>query len=184
MEESDLLLVLAWRNEPRIRSAMYTEREISLAEHKQWFGKTQQEGYCGKHFVFCFDDNPLGVVNFTAVSQEHKRLNWGFYLGAEDVPRGSGLIMGFLALQEAFEGMGMHKVVGEVLEKNEKSFRYHLRLGFLQEGCLKEHIFKENTGYLDVFCFGYLLSHWQEMRRLLIETMQKQFQIEGAVWCE
>lgn len=180
MEEADLLLVLSWRNAPRIRSAMYTEHEISLEEHKYWFGRTQQEGYCGKHFVFCCDDTSVGVVNFTAISQEHKRLSWGFYLGAEDAPRGSALIMGFLALQEAFEGMGMHKVVGEVLEKNEKSFRYHQRLGFLQEGCLKEHIFKENTGYLDVFCFGYLQSHWQEMKRQLIETIQEQFQIEGA----
>ena len=180
MEEADLLVVLTWRNKPSIRAAMYTEHEISLEEHNQWFCKTQQKGYCGRHFVFCCDDTPLGVVNFTAISQRHRRLNWGFYLGVEDAPRGSALLMGFLALQEAFERMNMHKVVGEVLEKNEKSFRYHQRLGFLQEGCLKEHIFKEKTGYLDVFCFGYLESHWQEMKGQLIEIMREQFQIEGA----
>lgn len=184
MEEKDISLVLAWRNKPRIRSAMYTEHEISLEEHMRWFHRTQQEGYCGKHFLFCLDEVPLGVVNFTAISHEHKRLSWGFYLGAEDAPRGSALVMGFLALQEAFERMNMHKVAGEVLENNEKSFRYHQRLGFLQEGCLKEHIFKEKTGYLDVFCFGYLESHWEEMKRQLIERMREQFELEGAGWYE
>ncbi|WP_018702262.1 UDP-4-amino-4,6-dideoxy-N-acetyl-beta-L-altrosamine N-acetyltransferase [Anaeromusa acidaminophila] len=175
MEEADLLVVLTWRNKPSIRAAMYTEHEISLEEHKHWFYKTQQKGYCGKHFVFCCDDIPLGVVNFTAISQKHRRLNWGFYLGVDDAPRGSALVMGFLALQEAFERMEMHKVVGEVLEKNEKSFRYHQRLGFLQEGCLKGHIFKEYDGYLDVVCFGYLIDYWTNIKDSLIAEIREKY---------
>ena len=173
MEEKDLLLVLSWRNKPSIRSAMYTEHEISLEEHKLWFCKTQQKGYGGKHFIFCLDEHPLGVVNFTAISREHKRLNWGFYLGEEEAPRGSSSVMGFLALREAFENMQMHKVVGEVLENNEKSLRYHQRLGFLQEGCLKEHIFKEKEGYLDVVCFGYLSKQWEKIKQILLNELEE-----------
>lgn len=178
MEEDDLLLVLSWRNQPSIRTAMYTEHEISLEEHQRWFQRTQEAGYAGKHYLCCCDKVPFGVVNFTDISRQHHRLHWGFYMGAAKRPPGGATAMGFLALREAFETLGIHKVIGEVLGNNAKSLRYHQRLGFLQEGLFKEHVFKAQEGYVDVICFGYLVGRWAQQKKRLLAELEDSFQIE------
>ena len=43
MAEEDLTMVLAWSNHPEVRRFMFTQHEISLEEHTQWFMRAVQE---------------------------------------------------------------------------------------------------------------------------------------------
>lgn len=167
--EVDLPLLLKWRNTASIREAMYNNHEILREEHYSWFKRTQTENYNGKHYLFKKNDIPLGVVNFTDVSMENKRLSWGFYIGNPQAPRGTGTLMGIAALDLAFLNMGMHKVCGEVLEVNKKSMKYHERLGFEREGFLREHICRDNH-YLGIVVYGLLYEHWISRRQALLEV--------------
>lgn len=60
----------------------------------------------------------------------------------------------------AFDEMGLHKVIAGVLDGNEASMRVLEKLGFEQEGVLREH---ENSfgEYKDRYLFGLLRSEWQ-----------------------
>lgn len=157
MEHRDLELVLTWRNAPDVRRFMYTQHEISLAEHISWFDRASQDP---KHHLFIFEQEgrPQGFINLheTAVGAI---ADWGFY-AAPDAAKGIGRQLGLNALNHAFIQLGLHKVCGQALAYNERSIQFHLRLGFLQEGVLREQHY-DGEQYHDIVCFGLLANEWQ-----------------------
>ena len=43
VSEDDLTMVLSWRNHADVRRYMFTQHEISLDEHRNWFAKASQD---------------------------------------------------------------------------------------------------------------------------------------------
>jgi len=157
MVHADLERVLAWRNHPNVRRYMYTQHEITLAEHQRWFERSLPDPK--KHLlVFEANHQPLGFVNFNAAANEGIA-DWGFY-AAPDAPKGSGRQLGRAALSHAFNELKLHKVNGQALAYNERSIQFHQTLGFQQEGILRDQHF-DGERYHDVICFGLLCHEWQ-----------------------
>ncbi len=155
IEEADLEAVLAWRNAPQVRSFMFTQDEISLDQHIGWFKALKQNS---NHYALLVETEkfPLGVVNL--VGMHPGVASWGFYV-VPNSPRGTGLALCAAALQYAFEQLHLHKLYGEALAYNERSIRFHKRLGFCDEGTLRSHRLVEGV-YRDVRCFGLLADEW------------------------
>lgn len=177
METTDLETVWRWRNSPRIRREMYTDHEISWEEHEAWFRRVSKTGQ-SLHFVFEGQGRPLGVVNVVDIDQNHSRCHWGFYIGETDAPRGSGSIMGFLALDYLFEELDFHRVIGEAIATNNTSIRYHKRLGFLEEGRLVDHACK-NGYFVDVIAMAIVKDRW-----LIVKpALEEKFFTKGGKQC-
>lgn len=157
MAQEDLEQVLAWRNHADVRRYMYTQHEISLAEHTRWYERASQDS--SRHLLI-FENNamPLGFINFHQVALGGVA-DWGFYI-APDAPKGTGRQLGNAALHHAFTCVDLHKLCGQALAYNERSIRFHLSLGFQQEGILREQHF-DGQNYHDVVCFGLLATEWQ-----------------------
>lgn len=168
IEARDLPLVLAWRNSDRIRRQMFSEHIITMEEHCRWFNSLDPTRQ--RNLLFSFQDNPAGVVNLTGIDCDNQRCSWGFYVGSTDVPRGTGLLMGVLALDYAFERLGVRKICSEALVSNQASCSYHQKLGFTTEGLLKAHI-KKGMDFVDVKVFALFEDHWQNHRRDLLEQL-------------
>jgi len=134
MTEADLLLALAWRNHPEIRRHMYSQAEISPAEHVEWFKNTSANP-TRVLLIFEVDGAPIGYANFTL--HEGGEAGWGFYL-APDAPKGTGRLLGDAITDYAFSVLGLEKIWGEVLENNAASQRFHLRHGFVLETIFPE----------------------------------------------
>ena len=166
MEEADLERVLSWRNHPDVRRWMYTTHEIDMDEHRRWF-----EGACKdpqRHLlVFESDETPLGFLNLQQLDDEGVG-EWGFYL-APGAPRGSGRCLGVAALDHAFDVLGLHKISGHALEANERSVRFHLRLGFRNEGLRHDPHLAEDGVQHSVICFGLLRDEWPAAREASLE---------------
>jgi len=165
MEVNDLQQIWAWRNSERIRNAMIGNHVISWEEHCHWFDK-QQRDETSTYFVYEQEGRPVGVVNFTHIHREHLTCYWGFYLGEDGLPKGTGTMMGKLALQYAFEHLGIRKVCAEVLGDNIASKNFHIKLGFRQEGVLKEHIWKKGA-FIDLVCFALFRDDYLKEARML-----------------
>ena len=157
MTRADLPRVLAWRNHPEIRQYMYTQHEVSLAEHTSWYELASKDA--GRHLLV-YEDNaePQGFINLHEIARGGVA-DWGFY-AAPDAPKGTGQQLGRMALQYAFVQVGFHKLCGQVLAYNERSIKFHLNLDFKQEGILRDQHF-DGRIYHDVMCFGLLNSEWQ-----------------------
>jgi len=165
MAEADLDLVLEWRNSERVRRAMYTDHLITPDEHRAWFRRVLDER-SAMPFMFEYNGRPVGVVNVTAMDRRNGRCTWGFYIGAADAPRGTGSAMGFFALEHITGALGFRKVIGEALADNAESVKFHLRLGFVEEGRFREHVLKRGR-YVDVISFALFSETWRSNRERL-----------------
>ena len=157
MYEQDLSLVLAWRNHPEIRRYMFSTHEISTEEHRSWFERASHDS--ARHLLIYEQEKvPLGFVNLRVVDLAAGIVDWGFYISPE-APRGTGTFLGKAVARHVFRTLGLHKLYGQVLKFNERSLRFLLRLGFQQEGVLREHHF-DGVCYHDLVCFGLIRSEW------------------------
>lgn len=156
MKESDLEQVLSWRNHPEIRRYMYSQHEISLEEHARWFARESQDP--DRHLLlFEIEKAPIGFIGIHQIATGGIA-DWGFYV-APDAPKGTGYTLGQSALEYAFQVVQLHKLCGQALAFNERSIRFHLNLGFVHEGTLRQQHF-DGKQYHNVECFGLLASEW------------------------
>jgi UDP-4-amino-4,6-dideoxy-N-acetyl-beta-L-altrosamine N-acetyltransferase len=160
LTENDLPMVLGWRNHPSVRNFMFTQHEISLAEHREWFIRCSLD--VSRRLLIVTDVNQaLGYVQFSDVT-EGGVSDWGFY-SRPDAPKGSGKKIGLMALDYAFRELKLHKVCGQALETNRASIAFHQRLGFQQEGVLRDQ--KRIDGvYHSLYCFGLLADEWARIK--------------------
>lgn len=157
MSLDDLELVLTWRNHPSLRRNMYTQHEISIKEHRQWFEDVSKDP---KRHLLIFESESvqLGFVNVKEYSARGVA-EWGFYT-APDAPIGTGRQLGSAVLEFVFLKMKCHRLYGQVLRFNERSIHFHKILGFKQEGILRQHHF-DGEEYHDIVCFGLLCNEWR-----------------------
>lgn len=157
MAETDLDRVFRWRNNPEVRRFMYTAHELEWAEHCAWFERMQ--GQDGVHLlIFEYQQIPMGFANISR-QRSDTIADWGFYL-APEAPAGTGRALGEAVVNFSFGKLKLHKLCGQVLGFNDRSIRFHLRLGFKEEGRLREQHF-DGSSYQDIVCFGLLRSEWQ-----------------------
>ena len=168
-EKSDLELILRWRNSDHIRKFMYQDHIISVEEHQAWYKKVENDD-TKIYLIFQHKNQPAGLVNFTEIDRVNSNCKWGFYLGASNIPRGSGTVMGYYAMNYIFGQMGMRKVSGEILDFNEPSRKFFSRLGFVEEGIKRRHILR-NDKYIDVYLFSLLADEWSETKKSKLEKM-------------
>lgn len=173
--KSDLEIILEWRNSDRVRPYMFNDQIISLAEHYQWFERSQTD-LGSKHLIFEYESKPLGVVNITQIDMPNAKCYWGFYVGVPETPKGTGLVMGYLGLEYIFNKLSMRKLCGEILEFNIPSINFHKKLGFQEEGCFKYHVLKNGT-YENVVCMALFKESWLQIQEKIIPQC---FKVGGA----
>lgn len=155
--DDDLPMVLTWRNHPEVRRFMFTQHEIGLDEHRNWFAKASLDA--SRRLLIVEEANQaLGYVQFSQVA-EGDIADWGFY-ARPDAPKGTGRKLGVTALNHAFGYLRLHKVCGQTIAGNMASIAFHQRLGFTLEGVLRDQK-RIDGAYHNLHCFGLLASEWQ-----------------------
>ena len=157
MRADDLDMVLAWRNAPSVRSMMFNPDVIERTQHQSWFEQTSL-AVRRALLIVAWEDEPLGFVQFDGVEPGGVS-DWGFY-ARPGAPRGSGRILGRTALDHGFGALQLHKICGRAIAFNTASIRLHARLGFQQEGLLREQHRIDGVHH-SVLCFGLLRHEWQ-----------------------
>lgn len=133
-----------------------------MGEHTEWFSRAKNSDD-QSHKIFNNNSLPLGLLSYTNIDRTSQQCHWGFYLGYAGLPGGTGLMMGFLGLNFAFEEIGVRKLIGEVLEFNKVSRSFHHTLGFTEVDTMFKHILKSDI-YVDVIRFEILKENWLNLR--------------------
>lgn len=153
---ADLTTLLAWRNHPTVRAAMFSQHEISSTEHHAWFERVSIDP--ARRLLIAEDtEGPFGFVQFGNVAPGGIS-EWGFY-ARPAAPRGSGTRLCAAALDYAFQVAALHKICGEVITTNAASLALHRRLGFVEEGMLRDQKYVDGV-YHSLLCFGLLEHEW------------------------
>lgn len=163
---SHLDLLYNWRNQHHIREVMYDSQEIAYSNHQKWFsGILENEDVYYK--VLIVNHVPYGVANFHYTNKKDRVGEWGFYIGELQAPKGMGTVLCTKMLDFLFFELNVRKICAEVLGFNDKSLKFHEKMGFKKEGILKEHIYKDDM-YIDIHLYGLFQKQWNITKGLLI----------------
>lgn len=158
LETKDLPTILEWRNHNDIRKWMVNTSIICYEDHLQWFMRNQSRS--DRHFfIFEYTEQLEGYVSFQKI-ENSTAYEWGFYV-KPNAEKGMGFLLGTVSLDFAFSRLSIAKIFGQVLSFNQKSIKFHQKLGFFQEGVLRKH-FIDERGEFDIFQLGLLRTEWLE----------------------
>jgi UDP-4-amino-4,6-dideoxy-N-acetyl-beta-L-altrosamine N-acetyltransferase len=158
IREDDLELMLSWRNHPSVRASMFSQTVIGLEQHRSWFHRESEKQDSDWLLYINSDQSPAGVVYFTEMDGICSNAFWGFYAAPNSSP-GTGTRMAAEALDFFFSELEFHKLNAEVLESNDRSHKFHLRLGFQVEGVFRDQYFGRGE-FQSVTRYGLLNSEW------------------------
>ncbi len=150
---------------------MYNENIITNEEHVKWF-ESLRNSEVTQLKVLLYLETPIGVVNFNKINHFDNTCYWGFYIGESNAPKGSGTMLGYLALSYIFENQNIRKVCSEIIAYNTQSVIFHQRMGFLEEGRLIEQVNKENE-LIDVILMAKFKHHWDHFKVELEEQIRR-----------
>lgn len=166
--DNELELMLAWRNEPTVRTNMYTQHEITLDEHLAWWKRTKIRPD-QQYFMYENAGNAAGIAALTGIDTKSKNSAWAFY-ASPSAPKGTGSKMEFLMLEHVFNNLKLEKLYCEVLAFNTPVIKLHHKFGFRTEGIFRNQ-YNLNGELIDIYRLGILASEWQEQRKSILDKL-------------
>ena len=97
----------------------------------------------------------VGMVSLRGIDREHDQVELSFWIGRPFWGRGYATEAAGAAVDRAFDVLGMNRIVAHHMVRNPASGRVLARLGFRQEGLLRERVKKWGV-YEDVVLMALL----------------------------
>ena len=134
-----------WRNLQHVADYQYGDHTITQAEHDDWMAWVLKQ--TDRHYWVVYDDLiPVGLTGIIDISQKHRRGLFVLYIGERNyLGKGVGTWMTKKTLEYSFDVLNLNKVTVEVFADNEAGVKMYSRNGFIKEGTLRQHIFKNDT---------------------------------------
>ena len=160
LPEEEVQMVRNWRNHPDVRRWMYTDHEITQEEHRNFINKLKNDT---KNFYYLVikEDNYVGVVYLTRLDPRNRNAYFGIYANPFEKAPNTGMILEKTSLKLAFGVANLHTLKLEVIENNERAINFYKRMGFREEGRLREFAFKDGR-WLDVIVMGMTEDEFNE----------------------
>lgn len=165
-------LLHTWRNTRDVARFMYRDEPIAAADHDRWYSALLADDQ-RRGWVVTDDGTPIGAAFIADYAPEHRRASFGLYI-AEPVRRGGGAGRAALCLvcEYALDQLGLHKLIGEALAFNAAAITLYGRLGFRQEGVLRDHLHRDGH-WVDVHLMALFEDDQDELRRSAAELRQQ-----------
>ena len=150
LQRADAQRTRVWRNDPEIRDAILGYRfPVTEIMESQWYEKLLSDPG-GARALFGIEDlsdeSLAGYIQLTAIEWIHRTGILGISIGDKSRHgRGIGSEAILLMLRYAFDCLNLRKIRSEVVGFNQRALRLHVRLGFREEGRLKEQIYLEGA---------------------------------------
>lgn len=151
MNAEDTDMIVAWRNKPSVKNYFIYRADFTREGHLYWLHEVVEKGHACQ-MVICdkATDKPLGSVYIRDIDQNHKKGEYGIFLGEEAARgRGIGTEAACLMIQYGFEKLGLHRIYLRVLAGNERAIRSYEKAGFKQEGYLHHDVCIDGE-YMDI----------------------------------
>jgi UDP-4-amino-4,6-dideoxy-N-acetyl-beta-L-altrosamine N-acetyltransferase len=160
-----------WRNQPDVAQWMYTDAQISEADHARWFAAALSDP-ARRYWIIELDGEPVGLANLADISPVNRRCAWAYYLASPAVRgKGVGAYVEYWVIEHVFGALGLSRLWCEVLVENESVWKLHESFGFRREALLRQHVWK-NGQPRDVVGLGLLADDWAEVREASRERLR------------
>jgi RimJ/RimL family protein N-acetyltransferase len=104
---------------------------------------------------------PIGNCGLQGISPKDHNALFGIVIGEKDYwSKGYGTEATRLLIDYGFQQLNLHRISSGALAFNDRSIKLHKKLGFREEGRLRQAMFK-NGQYHDHVQFGILREEWK-----------------------
>ena len=125
----DAKMIFEWRNDPVIVGLGSSQREVTWAEHQEWFSQSITSGK-RRIFIVQNDGVPIGQVRFDLLEKSECVIS--VYLASEFTGHGWGIEAIRNGCELIFEEWPIHAVVALVRAENEVGQSAFRRAGFVE----------------------------------------------------
>ena len=154
--EDDLKLAFAMVNNQAVTRYLQFMRPRSLHEEREWLQNAMRNDDPSviSLAIESVDNEYLGGVGLMHIDRRNRAAELGISIGRpDDWGRGFGTEAAQLMMRHGFEELGLHRIYLRVYDYNERGVRSYKKLGFVEEGRLRGHQFK-NGAFVDVVVMG------------------------------
>jgi RimJ/RimL family protein N-acetyltransferase len=134
LEEADLPMTLAWRNQDTIRRWFLETSVISAQRHRQWFDRYR---WRDDDFQFVIHETrtlhrPIGQVGLYRIDWTLRTGEFGRLMIADEAARGRGLAVAAsrALIETAFGSFGLTRIALDVRADNHVAIHIYESLGF------------------------------------------------------
>lgn len=157
LEETDLDQTWKWINDPDIYLTIGIRIPITKTAQKRWFN--QLDASSSKIvFAICLkeEDKHVGNASLDLINHRHRNARLSIFI-ADSKLRGKsiGTRAMKLLIEYAFNFLNLHRLYCKTTAGNEKVINFYKKLGFQDEGKLREHEYIEGQ-YVDKIILGLL----------------------------
>ncbi len=165
IEEDDLDFIGRFRNHPDIRVPL-TDSDVRNRKQLEEYFEEQISDDDGINLLVCIegtdesdDVEPIGEVAIPWIRDTHGSGMLMYWIAPAHQGNGYVTEATELLLDHAFSERRLHKIWTHVIESNPGSQRVLEKLGFEQEGRLREECFIDGD-FEDIYRYGLLAEEW------------------------
>jgi RimJ/RimL family protein N-acetyltransferase len=166
VKKSDISYFLKWFNDPEVIQylGMYLPMtEMAEEKYIEELGTTRARTDAAFVIEVIEGDStkPIGNCGLHGINSKDNHATFGIVIGEKDYwSKSYGTEAARLLINYGFQQLNLHRISSTAIAFNERSIKLHKRVGFREEGRLRQAIFK-NGQYHDLVQFGILREEWR-----------------------
>jgi RimJ/RimL family protein N-acetyltransferase len=166
IRRSDISYFLKWFNDPEV--VQYLEMYLPMTEmSEEKFIEELGTTRARSDLILVIEviegasTKPIGNCGLHEIDPKDHRARFGIVIGEKDYwGKGYGTEAARLIIDYGFQQLNLHRISSGAFAFNERSIRLQKKVGFREEGCLRQSFFK-NGQYHDLVQFGILGKEWR-----------------------
>jgi UDP-4-amino-4,6-dideoxy-N-acetyl-beta-L-altrosamine N-acetyltransferase len=148
LQKTDIEKSLKWRNDPVIRENLIGIRFPVTRELETAWYESALEDRSNKRVIFGIEtkeeNSLLGFVYLINIDWISRHTNFGILIGEKEYHgKGIGQEAMTILFRYAFDALNLRKICLEVASFNQPAIRLYQKIGFKEEGKLKQHVYLE-----------------------------------------
>lgn len=162
----DLVEITKWRNDPSLIQWLATAfRFIDQEVDINWFNSYVSNRSNNVRLAICTSDSQkiIGATYLLDIDWINRSSEFSIWIGTNSLQgKGIGEFAARRTLHHAFSDLNLHRISLTVLEDNDRALHLYKKIGFLEEGHLKQVVFK-NGKYVDLIQMAILSNEYQHI---------------------
>lgn len=160
MRKEDAENIVNWRNDPKIRRGLFSYELINEEKHLQWYN-TNANNTHRMDLMVCFKETEesIGTLNFSNIDFKNQKAEFGILIAKKFWGKGYATEAAQRSLEYGFQEMNLNKIYLKVFNDNQSAINLYKKLGFNEEGLLKEDIYKDGE-FKNVKVMSLLKKDW------------------------
>jgi RimJ/RimL family protein N-acetyltransferase len=171
LKRSDASLFIRWSNDPEVIQYLWLYLPATEIGEEQWI-ESYSTTIANNNIVFVIEaildkeTLSIGYCGFNDIHYKDQEATLGIAIGEKDYwEKGYGTEAMALLVRYGFEQLNFHRISSSIVEFNERSIGLHKRLGFQQDGRLREATYR-NGRFWDYVLFGMLREEYNRLEAL------------------